>query len=133
MNKIFIGYLILIVISLVSALIGVMKRKAMLSLSEINYFSPKFWIITLFNPSIIMIFCISILMFILTLAVCSFATADDILVVSWTLVIPEFLLIIFLNSFWLSEKINVGKYPYIAVLFISVIIGIFGAVGYFRN
>jgi len=136
MNKVIIGYILLILVTLITSLIGVLKRKAILGFGEMtfnNAISLKFWFNVLTNPYVIGIFGISILMFIGTLIVFSLLTADKVVVMSWSLTIPVFLVTLFFNAILLNEKINPSKLKYLGILLLSVIVAMVGARGYLKG
>ena len=130
--KVIIGYALLISVTLLTALLGVLKRKAMTG-TEMNFYSMTFWFKTLINPYFIFLIVFSGILFIATLVVFSILTADKVIVMSWTLTIPAFLLTVVLNSYLLSEKFDSTKYKYILILLVSVVISIYGAWGYLRT
>jgi len=133
--RLIIAYILLIIVTLITPLIGVLKRKAILTFGEISFknaLSIKFWFNVMINPSIIGIFILCILMFILTLMVFSMLSADKVLIIGWTLVIPSFLITVVLNLYLLNEKFNYSKIPYVIILFISVAIGVYGLYGYLK-
>jgi len=135
MKKEILGYGLLILVTFTTYIMSVLKRKAILGFDEINLqnaLSIKFWFSVLTNLYVVGIFTVSILMFMLTLITLSFLTADKVLVMGWTLMVPSFLITAILNLYLLQEKFNYSKIPYLIILFISVLISIYGAWGYLK-
>ena len=134
--KIFIGFALLIAVTVLTVSTNVLKRKAMLGFGEMslsNSLSIPFWFKVFTNVWIIGIFLVSILMFVLMLVNFSLLKADTIVVMGWLLVVPTYLVTLYFSYYWLNEKINPNQYFYIFILLISVLISSYGVWGYLKN
>jgi len=131
-----VAIILLIITSLLTAFVGILKRDAMLNFEQIslkNAFSIKFWFSILTNPYVIGIFAICLLGFIFTMVVYQFMTADKVSVLSFALLVPAFLFTIFLNWIYFKEVIPKSKYVYLFILFISLLFALWGTWGYLKQ
>jgi len=135
-SKLFIAYTLLIVLSVFVVLGNLFKRKLMIGYGDMGFkefINPKFWVLLTTNGYFLLVVAFGLTALILNLIVFNYITLQDVVVFTWVLTVPVFLLNLFLASIYLNEKINYAQYPYLGVLVLSMVISIFGIWGYVKN
>lgn len=129
-----IGFITLI--SIINIINTILRRKAMLTFGNLelkDFLSHKLWFAIVTNPLVITILSLSLLMFIFNFIALSFGTVNLVVIVSWALTIPTFLITLYASNKYLGETINQSQHIYIGILIFSMIITMIGMIGYIKN
>lgn len=125
MNKILIAFILLIVLNLINIISQLIRRKVILGFGELSlksFLSFKIWLALFSNSFVLLVLFFSFLLFGINLVVFVFAGVNNVTIISWFLMIPTFLLTVFLSYIFLNEKIVSQQIPWLWALIILMII-----------
>lgn len=121
---------VLLIISMVFGVaLNVFKRVVMVKFGQItvqNALSIGFWFNFFTNPTVLIVLTVNLALFALNMWVLSLIEVNKQAIMSWALIIPSFLLTLFLTNIFLGETIRPEQYMGLALVIISMVIGVFG-------
>jgi len=135
LTNILIAYGLLVTISIISIITTLMKRKIMIGYGDLalkKFFSFKLWSLIFANKYMLLVLFLGFIMFILNAVILSFTRVHSLLIFSWTMVIPVFLVTMYSSYKILGEEITRAQYPFIGILIISMILSFIGMYGYIK-